>query len=204
MKKKTKKRVYKNYAYYKREVEKLLSTDKKKKQQEELKKTYGIKTYSFSQLKTNIKKRLTSQGTFSTATLNQELKKYYKREFEIATGKYTQQRRDIFVQNYTKTLLANGVPIEEVEQFVAAINDENIDTLAKTLPSIYTWASSDPMDMQDLNIDMNNEQYNKFKEQLKLIGGKEVSRANLLKSKYYNAYKEGLKKLLNVDMEEIV
>lgn len=204
MKKKTKKRIYKNYSYYMREAEKLTSQSKRKKEVEEIKKTYHIKSYSLDQLKTNITKRLKKSGTFTTANLNKELKKYYQREFEIASGTYITKRRENFVQQYTKTLLANGVPIEEIEKFVAMITDENIDTLSKTLPSIYTWATSDPMELQDLSNDLNREQYEKFKEQLNLMSNKEVKRADVLKSKYYNAYKEGLKEIITeIDMEKI-
>lgn len=192
MKKKSKKKIYRNYSYYKREVEKLLSDSEKKKQHEELKKSYHIKTYSLGQLKQNITKRLQKTGTFSTATLNQELKRYYQREFEIATGQYTSKRRENFVKQYVKVLIANGVPIKEIEQFVGNITDENIDTLAKTLPSIYSWASSDPAELQDLNNEMNREQYEKWQEQAKLISNKELERADVLKSKYYNSYKNAL------------
>lgn len=202
MKKETNQNKERGYTYYKRETAKLLKDKNKKIEQKNLKKKYHIKTQSLTKLKENITKRLHSMGNFNKQDLYAELRRYYKREYELATGEYTSKRRDNFVKQYVKTLLANGVPIEEIENFIKQIDDENIDDLASTMPSIYTWASSDPNEMQDLNNQMNNEQYKKWKEQIKTISKKELERADIVKSRFYNVYKEVLEEEVEMLEEE--
>lgn len=97
------KRNYRTYKWYEEQATKLLSDETTQAYYENVKERFGLGT-------------TTSQRMKEKGLSKLEIRKYWHREYDIATGKYEDTRNKQYVQNYIKALRRNNVDEELIQE----------------------------------------------------------------------------------------
>ena len=122
------KRHYKTYKWYEEQTTQLLSDEISQAYYENVKERFGLGTTTTQRMKTKGLSKL-------------EIRKYWKREYDIATGKYEDTRNKQYIQNYIKALRRNDVDEEVIQELErqTKYNKRKRSYIAYRLPSLPLW-----------------------------------------------------------------
>lgn len=92
---------------------------------------------------------------------------YYRREYDIYSGKYEKERQKMYIDNYVKYLKSSGISRYYINQFKKWVTTDNIDEILDLdlLPYIQLWGDTKGSDKTSI-VDESN--YNALRDDLKV------------------------------------